>query len=242
MRIYTASVAPTFRSWNLPWQALRTVVQKSRYNFLTAPLLFHHKPLRTRFKRHTAYDPSDTFIDNTPTACFRANLTNIYGYSQNVSRESFSLPSLGVKLLEIREEIIRGRGFQLIKGIPVNQWSRRQVAIAYWGIGLFLGRAESNNKKGHLIGHIKDIGHDPSLATTRLYATHEAQPYHNDSSDIVGALPNRLSRKTVPLQEYIKQTIVAVVPCRDLIKHDNSVRALLMPYRDSDKCICLAIS
>jgi len=38
------------------------------------------------------------------------------------------------------------------------------------------------------IGHIKDIGHDPSLPTTRLYATHEAQPYHNDSSDIVGAL------------------------------------------------------
>jgi len=37
------------------------------------------------------------------------------------------------------------------------------------------------------IGHIKDIGHDPSLPTTRLYATHEAQPYHNDSSDIVGA-------------------------------------------------------
>jgi hypothetical protein len=36
------------------------------------------------------------------------------------------------------------------------------------------------------VGHIKDIGHDPTKPTTRLYATHEAQPFHNDSSDIVG--------------------------------------------------------
>lgn len=40
--------------------------------------------------------------------------------------------------------------------------------------------------QGHLVGHIKDIGHDPTKPTTRLYATHEAQPFHNDSSDIVG--------------------------------------------------------
>jgi len=39
------------------------------------------------------------------------------------------------------------------------------------------------------VGHIKDIGHDPTKATTRLYATHEAQPVHNDSADIVGASP-----------------------------------------------------
>jgi hypothetical protein len=60
---------------------------------------------------------------------------------------------------------------------------------AYWGIGLYWGKAQSNNKKGHLIGHIKDIGADPNLPTTRLYATHEAQPWHNDSSDQVGAFP-----------------------------------------------------
>ena len=58
--------------------------------------------------------------------------------------------------------------------------------IAYWGIGAHWGKAQSNNKKGHLIGHIKDIGYDPSKPTTRLYATKEAQPWHNDSSDMVG--------------------------------------------------------
>lgn len=27
--------------------------------------------------------------------------------------------------------------------------------IAYWGMGLYWGKASSNNKKGHMIGHIK---------------------------------------------------------------------------------------
>ena len=40
----------------------------------------------------------------------------------------------------------------------------------------------------HLVGHIKDLGHDPSLPTTRLYATAAAQPWHNDSADLVSLL------------------------------------------------------
>ena len=74
------------------------------------------------------------------------------------------------------------------RGVPVERYSSRETAIAYWGIGLYWGRAVSNNKKGHLIGHIKDIGHDPSNPLTRLYATSAAQPYHNDSSDVVTLL------------------------------------------------------
>lgn len=41
---------------------------------------------------------------------------------------------------------------------------------------------------GHLIGHIKDIGGDPSDPNTRLYTTHAAQPWHNDVADLVSLL------------------------------------------------------
>ena len=73
---------------------------------------------------------------------------------QDVTREQFPLPTVGPKILAIREQLLRGRGFQLIKGVPVDKWTRRQVVIAYWGIGLYLGRALSNNKKGHLVSPI----------------------------------------------------------------------------------------
>jgi hypothetical protein len=35
---------------------------------------------------------------------------------------------------------------------------------------------------------LQDIGHDAANPLTRLYATHAAQPFHNDASDIVTLL------------------------------------------------------
>lgn len=85
----------------------------------------------------------------------------------------------------IRSRVLTPGG-ALCRGLPLQRFTREQTIIAYWGIGTYWGKAQSNNKKGHLIGHIKDIGYDPSKPTTRLYATKEAQPWHNDSSDMVG--------------------------------------------------------
>ncbi len=39
-----------------------------------------------------------------------------------------------------------------------RRYSRRETMIAYWGMGLYWGRACSNNNKGHMIGHIKVRG------------------------------------------------------------------------------------
>lgn len=107
---------------------------------------------------------------------------------QDATKQDFVLPMLGPKLVGFREEVRTGRGFQLIRGVPVDRYSRAETIAAYWGFGLYWGKAVSQNKKGHLIGHIKDLNHDPANPNTRLYATHEAQPYHNDSSDIVALL------------------------------------------------------
>lgn len=41
------------------------------------------------------------------------------------------------------------------RGLPVQRYTREQTIIAYWGMGLYWGTAVTQNKKGHLIGHIK---------------------------------------------------------------------------------------
>jgi hypothetical protein len=56
------------------------------------------------------------------------------------------------------------------------RYTRAETMVGYWGMGLYWGKASSNNKAGHMIGHIKDIGHDPANPLTRLYATTAAQP------------------------------------------------------------------
>jgi hypothetical protein len=99
------------------------------------------------------------------------------------------LPTLAPKLEAMRDACgPGGRGFALLSGFPVGRYSRRETLSGYWLFGLLWGKAASNNKKGHLIGHIKDIGHDPSHPDTRLYATSAAQPWHNDAADLVSLL------------------------------------------------------
>ena len=103
-----------------------------------------------------------------------------------IERADFPLLTLAPELARIREELLRGRGFALIRGLPVEGRSMAQIAIAFWGIGAHLGEAISQNAKGHLLGHVKDIGHDPHNPEHRLYATRARHRFHADSCDLVG--------------------------------------------------------
>src|SRR5258708_24905143 len=59
----------------------------------------------------------------------------------SIRKEDFPLPSLGPRLRRILDEILNGRGFVLLRRLPVEKWSRRKTATAYFGIGTHLGNA-----------------------------------------------------------------------------------------------------
>lgn len=102
--------------------------------------------------------------------------------------EDFPLPALGARLARLRHDVLHGRGFALLRGLPVARWTRRQAAIAFLGIGAHFGSARSQNAKGHVLGHVKDMGLSSSDPNVRIYQTHERQSFHTDSCDIVGLL------------------------------------------------------
>jgi len=107
----------------------------------------------------------------------------------NLERGDIALPALAPRLSKIREEIYNGRGFALIRGFPVERFDRSETMIAYLALGLHFGEPVSQNGKGHLIGHVTDLGLDYRTdAHVRPYQTRlEMQP-HTDSCDIVGLL------------------------------------------------------
>lgn len=105
-----------------------------------------------------------------------------------VTRTDFPLPRLGRVLDALQDEVVNGRGFILLRGLPVEQWSREAGALAYWGIGAYFGRAVPQNAHGHLLGHVKDLGRDPTQPATRIYQTSARHRYHTDSCDIVALL------------------------------------------------------
>lgn len=101
----------------------------------------------------------------------------------------FPLPTLGQRLRALATELDRGRGFWLLRGLPIEDLTERQAAFAYWGLGLHLGIPVSQNARGHLLGHVTDEGRDYRTdPTARGYQTTLRLRYHTDSSDVVGLL------------------------------------------------------
>jgi hypothetical protein len=106
----------------------------------------------------------------------------------NISPDDFPLPTLRSRFQNLLGEVLDGRGFILVRGLPIERWSNRQAAIAFLGIGSHLGNLRSQNADGHLLGHVKDMGLSSSDPNVRIYQTRERQTFHTDSCDVVGLL------------------------------------------------------
>ncbi len=106
----------------------------------------------------------------------------------DISKEDFALPRFGAVLQDVSDELENGRGFVLLRGIPVDDYAPDDLRILYWGIGIHLGEVISQNGRGDLIGHVTDLGFDWSQPNVRGYTTNAGLRPHNDSADLVGLL------------------------------------------------------
>lgn len=102
--------------------------------------------------------------------------------------EDHPLPVTAPRLRRILADVLDGRGFVLLRGLPVQRWGLRQSAAAFMLLGAYLGEARPQNARGHLLGHVKDMGLRSSDPNVRIYQTSERQTFHTDSCDIVGLL------------------------------------------------------
>ncbi|HEX2890084.1 TauD/TfdA family dioxygenase [Vineibacter terrae] len=105
-----------------------------------------------------------------------------------ITRADFPLPNLGPRLAAALAALLHGRGFVVLRGLPVGRYSPREAATAFFGIGAHLGNARSQNAKGHVLGHVRDLGLSSRDPSVRIYQTNERQTYHTDSCDVVGLL------------------------------------------------------
>ena len=107
----------------------------------------------------------------------------------DIDPDDIVLPTLGPRLREIREDVVDGRGLALVRGVPVDRYTRLQAGIAFWCIGSFIGVPVSQNAKGHLLGHVADLGGTSfKNPKNRGYQTHDALPFHCDSCDVVALM------------------------------------------------------
>ncbi|MFT5259190.1 MAG: hypothetical protein ACI9J2_001354 [Saprospiraceae bacterium] len=119
------------------------------------------------------------------SALEQAKAANI-DYSK-LSPSDFPLHALAGDLNQIAETLENGRGFLLLRGLPVNRYTDAEIEIIYYGIGLHLGLPVCQNPKGDLLGLVMNKS-DITQKETRVYETNAYLPYHTDPSDVFGLL------------------------------------------------------
>ena len=105
-----------------------------------------------------------------------------------LGRDDVVLATLGPVIDGWADELDAGRGFVVVRGLPVGELGEDDATAAYVVMGVRLGVPVSQNAAGDLLGHVRDDGSDPDDPTVRRYRTRLAQPFHVDGSDVVGLL------------------------------------------------------
>lgn len=106
----------------------------------------------------------------------------------------FTLPTLGPVLMALRDELLHGLGFALLRGLTVARYTEEMAAFLFFGLGSHIGKARSQNAAGHILGHVEDTGASGSDTAVRIYQTNERQTFHTDSCDVAGLLCLRRAR------------------------------------------------
>jgi hypothetical protein len=112
-----------------------------------------------------------------------------------MTREHLPLPSIERDIAALVDEFENGRGFIVIRGLPLHRYNNDQIARIFWGIGRHMGNPISQNAQGDLLGHVKDVGGlTYGAKNVRGYQTTAELSFHNDNCDVVGLLCFRKAR------------------------------------------------
>ena len=76
----------------------------------------------------------------------------------DITKEDFVLPSFAKRLSAILDGLFDGCGFIVIRGFPTDSHPILRNAITFWGICRNMGNLVSQNTRGHLLGHVRDVG------------------------------------------------------------------------------------
>lgn len=114
-----------------------------------------------------------------------------------ITREDFPLSAVAEFLAAIREEVEFGRGFVLLRGIPMERYDDEMAGLLFRGIGCHIGNVVTQNARGDLLGHVRDQGYADYRGRddVRGYQTRARLEFHTDVVDIVGLMCLRAARE-----------------------------------------------
>ena len=77
---------------------------------------------------------------------------------EQIQREHFPLTVMRARLEQAVTEMYDGRGFVVLRGLPVHRYRDDDVGLIFWGFGRYMGAPLYQNPQGDLLGHVYDHG------------------------------------------------------------------------------------
>jgi Taurine catabolism dioxygenase TauD, TfdA family len=136
----------------------------------------------------------------------------------DLRREHFDLPSMSPVFAEIRRQIEDGRGFVLLRRLPVEDYAKDEIGMIFWGFGTHLGTGLSQSVLGDRLGHVKDFSREDPLA--RAYRNRQELSPHTDLSGLVGlaCLRNAMTGGVSRLTSAVTMHNVMLDECPQLLE------------------------
>ncbi|MEV6229194.1 TauD/TfdA family dioxygenase [Saccharopolyspora shandongensis] len=104
-----------------------------------------------------------------------------------ITRERFPLPSLGTELRRIAHALENGRGFAVIKGIPLQRYDDAEINTLFWGMAQYLGFPVSQDSFGRKLGRVRGAAAGPELRTGGSDVVALLSPRLGGSSTVVSS-------------------------------------------------------
>jgi alpha-ketoglutarate-dependent taurine dioxygenase len=104
----------------------------------------------------------------------------------SLTRDDFPAPSFVRDAEALQRDLVSGRGFVVITGLPIDSYTNREATLIYWGIATWLGAPMPQNAQDDYLFDVRDEGYnfhrDYGAAGVRISRTSSAIEFHTDSS------------------------------------------------------------
>jgi hypothetical protein len=101
-----------------------------------------------------------------------------------MTKDDFHLPRISAKFNDIREHLEGGRGFAVLRGVPVQNYSLAQARMVFWALSVHMGTPQPQDKAGSLLHDVTNTGQKVAAAgEVRGFQTDDELTFHNDGGD-----------------------------------------------------------
>lgn len=113
---------------------------------------------------------------------------------ETLTRENFPLPAMQPTFDRVLEELEDGLGFFVLRGLPAGKYTKDDMRLMYWGIGLHMGTAVTQSSRGDMLGDVRNFDVDTYSRKGRGYMSNQHLNFHADTCDVVCLMVLRVAK------------------------------------------------